>query len=53
MPPREKKVLDEEKKPLLPVTKDTEEETEEKVDRRGIIVSFVILILSIPALVGA
>jgi len=42
-----------EKKPLLHTTKNEEAGGEEVVDRRGLIMSFIILLLSIPALIGA
>jgi hypothetical protein len=49
--PAEKGIVNEQK-PLLP-TKTDDVGSEEVVDRRGLIMSFVILLLSIPALIGA
>jgi len=46
-------VVGDEKKPLLHTTKNEEAGGEEVVDRRGLIMSFIILLLSIPALIGA
>jgi len=42
------------KKPLLPtVSKEVGNEQEQSVDRRGLVMSFIILLLSVPALIGA